>query len=239
MATLLPPPKRQKVYHGVPEPVPEPAKPSPHIVVQFVSEEDGKALAPAVNLPANVSRDALQTLVNKLNSQARLIPSLNPTPKLIGAQSDDPVPFSFHIALPTEFVKEGAPTRINIAKSLEEDVLNHSSQAFTTEDVFVVQCSPQAVFRVRPATRCSSTLSGNLHSMDEESWLTTYRSCLPDPMRLLLAYGQPPRDRRRRLQCTIMGPVYRATLSYALRSRWLGAVCRMGGHGAEARHGRT
>lgn len=69
MATLLPPPKRQKVYHGVPEPEPEPPKPSPNIVVQFVSEEDGKALAPAVSLPANITRDALQTLVNKLNTQ--------------------------------------------------------------------------------------------------------------------------------------------------------------------------
>jgi ribosome assembly protein 4 len=75
MATLLPPPKRQKVYHGVPEPEVAPAKPSPHIVVQFVSEEDGKSLAPAVNLPANVSRDALQTLVNKLNSQVCMISS--------------------------------------------------------------------------------------------------------------------------------------------------------------------
>jgi ribosome assembly protein 4 len=59
----------------VPEPEVAPAKPSPHIVVQFVSEEDGKSLAPAVNLPANVSRDALQTLVNKLNSQVCMISS--------------------------------------------------------------------------------------------------------------------------------------------------------------------
>jgi ribosome assembly protein 4 len=69
MATLLPPPKRQKVYHGVPAPEPVPEQPSPNIVIQFVSEEDGKSLAPAINLPANVGRDGLQTLVNKLNSQ--------------------------------------------------------------------------------------------------------------------------------------------------------------------------
>ena len=69
MATLLPPPKRQKVYHGVPEPEPEPAKPSPHIVVQFVSEDDGQPLAPAVNLPANVSREGLEAIVNKLNTK--------------------------------------------------------------------------------------------------------------------------------------------------------------------------
>ena len=72
MATLLPPPKRQKVYHGVPAPEPEAPKPAPHIVVQFVSEEDGQALAPVVNLPANVSREGLEAIVNKLNTTVSL-----------------------------------------------------------------------------------------------------------------------------------------------------------------------
>ena len=66
MATLLPPPKRVKVYHGVPEPEPEPEKPVPNIVVHFVSEDNGESLAPAVNLPANMSREDLEKLVNKL-----------------------------------------------------------------------------------------------------------------------------------------------------------------------------
>lgn len=69
MATLLPPPKRQKVYHGVPEPPKEEPTPTPNIVVQFVSESDGKALAPAVNIPANVTREALELLVNKLSPE--------------------------------------------------------------------------------------------------------------------------------------------------------------------------
>jgi len=69
MATLVPPPKRQKVYHGIPEPVEAPVEQSPDIVVQFVSEDDGSALAPAVSLPANVSREDLQSLVNKLTSK--------------------------------------------------------------------------------------------------------------------------------------------------------------------------
>lgn len=49
-----------------------------------------------------------------------------------------------------------------ISTSIENDVLSHPSHAFTPEDVFVVHCSPQSIFRVRPATRCSSTLSGTL-----------------------------------------------------------------------------
>jgi ribosome assembly protein 4 len=66
MAALLPPPKRQKVYHGIPEPENPPIDQSPNIIVQFVSEDDGSALAPAVSLPADISRDDLQGLVNNL-----------------------------------------------------------------------------------------------------------------------------------------------------------------------------
>jgi ribosome assembly protein 4 len=48
-----------------------------------------------------------------------------------------------------------------VASSIEKDVLDHPSEDFTSEDVIVVRCAPQSVFRVRPATRCSSTLSGH------------------------------------------------------------------------------
>lgn len=74
MATKLPPPKRQKTYHGVPEPVPEPLKPSHNIVVQFVSEEDGSSMCPAVNVPANLTRENLESLLNKLSTKVRLLP---------------------------------------------------------------------------------------------------------------------------------------------------------------------
>jgi hypothetical protein len=73
MATLLPPPKRQKVYNGVTEPEKSPVEPSQNVVVQFVSEDDGSALAPAVSLPANVSRDDLQSLVNTLTSKVAVV----------------------------------------------------------------------------------------------------------------------------------------------------------------------
>lgn len=74
MATLLPPPKRVKVYHGVPEPEKPAPEPIPNVVVQFVAEDDGKSLAPAVQLPANVSREDLELLVNRLSSKVRLSP---------------------------------------------------------------------------------------------------------------------------------------------------------------------
>lgn len=69
MAALLPPPKRQKVYHGIEPPAPEPQAPVPNVVVQFVSEEDGQSLAPAVNVPADFAREGLEALVNKLSTQ--------------------------------------------------------------------------------------------------------------------------------------------------------------------------
>ena len=74
MSVLLPPPKRQKVYHGIPEPEnPQISEESaPNVVVQFVDDHDGTPLAPAVNLPANVTKDALEALVNRLRPQASL-----------------------------------------------------------------------------------------------------------------------------------------------------------------------
>ena len=73
MATLLPPPKRAKIYHGVPEPEKEKPAPAPSVVVQFVSEEDGKDIAPAVQLPADVSREDLEMLVNKLSQKVSIL----------------------------------------------------------------------------------------------------------------------------------------------------------------------
>jgi ribosome assembly protein 4 len=163
MATRLPPPKRVKVYHGVPQPEPEPVKPSPNIVVQFVSEDDGRVLAPVVNLPANTSREGMEAVLNRLSTQVMALSRIGLVIRIliIYIQDEDPVPFSFHVSLPEDLMKPGAPTRIVVSKSLEADVLAHSSGAFSQEDIIVVQCSPQSVFRVRPATRCSSTLSGS------------------------------------------------------------------------------
>ena len=70
------------------------------------------------------------------------------------------MPFLFHIDASAEAIASGAPARLVISNSINQDILNHQSQAFSPEDIFVIHCSPQAVFKVRPATRCSSTLSG-------------------------------------------------------------------------------
>lgn len=74
MAAVVPPVKRQKLYHGIPEPPKEPLKPSPNVVVQFVDDHDGTAIAPAVNLPANVARESLEALVNQLRTKVSACP---------------------------------------------------------------------------------------------------------------------------------------------------------------------
>lgn len=73
MATLLPPPKRQKLDNSHPRSVqPKSATEEryvPQVIVQFKNAQDGALLGPAINLPADTSRDALQMLVNKLRGE--------------------------------------------------------------------------------------------------------------------------------------------------------------------------
>jgi hypothetical protein len=79
MAALLPPPKRQKFHNGVLAPAVVRGGDDNNVVVQFVfgdegegEGEDGRLLGPAVSLPADVSTEGLQALVNNLKAQVRL-----------------------------------------------------------------------------------------------------------------------------------------------------------------------
>jgi ribosome assembly protein 4 len=72
MATRLPPPKRQKSNYSksiAPPAAPEPEVVVPSVVVQFKNAETGENLGPAISLPADTGRDALQMLVNKLKGE--------------------------------------------------------------------------------------------------------------------------------------------------------------------------
>jgi ribosome assembly protein 4 len=76
MAALLPPPKRTKLYHGVPEPEPEVKAPVANVIVQFVSDEDGTPLAPAFSLSADLRRDGLELLANKFSKTVEFVAEL-------------------------------------------------------------------------------------------------------------------------------------------------------------------
>lgn len=74
MATLLPPPKRQKQSHGNSNLIPVASNPAiPNVVVQFKDAETGANLGPAINLPADTGRDGLLMLVNKLRGEVRCV----------------------------------------------------------------------------------------------------------------------------------------------------------------------
>ncbi|ORY25345.1 quinon protein alcohol dehydrogenase-like superfamily [Naematelia encephala] len=150
MATLLPPPKRQRSAYSqsLKPPVEAIDTPIPSVVVQFKSAEDGSSLGPAINLPANTGRDALQMLVNKLRGE-----------------SEDPLPYAFHL-VPKQVEGSAAPARVQINKSILEDALEpkvgpSNAPKWSPEDIFELWCEPQAVFRVRSVGRCSATLSGH------------------------------------------------------------------------------
>lgn len=169
MATLIPPPRRKKAKTSHEEESKrDNVIEAPSVVVQFTSADDGSNLGPAVNLPADTPREALEVLVNQLKGSVGEIPT--GVYILTAHQSDDPVPFSFH--LDVEHINQNVKpeeqalraSRLPISTNILTDALSQKSittYGLSTEDTFKIICEPQAVFRVRPATRCSSTLSGH------------------------------------------------------------------------------
>ncbi len=77
MTTLLPPPKRQKIYLENDKnkpPTPPPAESAPNVIVQFVSEENGESpIGEVVNIPSDFSREALELLANKQANEVNLL----------------------------------------------------------------------------------------------------------------------------------------------------------------------
>ncbi|KAG9309920.1 WD40-repeat-containing domain protein [Chiua virens] len=139
MATLVPPPKRQKVYHGVPEPEPDPIQPVSNIVVQFVNEHDATPIAPAVNLPANIARETLQLLVNQLRTKAS-----SPVTKMTMTTT---CPSRSMSSSPTTLQNPMHPLASSSQNPSKTDILSHPSQAFSEENILVVRCAPQSVFK--------------------------------------------------------------------------------------------
>ncbi|EGU13120.1 hypothetical protein RTG_00649 [Rhodotorula toruloides ATCC 204091] len=162
MSTVIPPPPKRARTTGPPSAASLAAKeasslPVQSIVCQFRNAQDGTLLGPAVSLPADTGREGLELLVNNLRGTA-----------------DDPVPFSFHLQLPSTALPD--PTsdsasppkpeeglRLAISRSIHQDLLTNPRHAnkLSTEDVFVIECEPEAVFRVREVSRCSSSLDGH------------------------------------------------------------------------------
>ncbi|KAI9146507.1 WD40-repeat-containing domain protein [Paraphysoderma sedebokerense] len=61
--------------------------------------------------------------------------------------NDEPLPYTFHV------------DDLEVTDSLKKDVVEGSKKS--TEDILTIVYQPQAIFRVRAVSRCSSTLSGH------------------------------------------------------------------------------
>ncbi|PWN90853.1 putative RSA4-WD-repeat protein [Acaromyces ingoldii] len=145
------------------------------LVVQFQSGQDGSSLGPPISLPAQTGQRELNAIVNQLRREIRKEKRKKRTreeKEQEGEDDDDDdddedLPFAFHVSVGGS--GEGgsavnAATRLAISKSLDEDVLNAAAAkklGLSEEDTLRIVFEPQAVFRVRPVRRCSSTLSGH------------------------------------------------------------------------------
>ncbi|TPX30361.1 hypothetical protein SmJEL517_g06047 [Synchytrium microbalum] len=105
------------------------------IVAQFKSPSTGEVTGPPLNLPAETTPEQLQLLLNKL----------------LGNE-EDPLPYTF-------FVND-----TEISHSVYDDAIASNAET-STESLFTILYHPQAIFRVRAVTRCSSSLEGHTEAV--------------------------------------------------------------------------
>ena len=136
------------------------------VLVQFRSGQDDTFLGPTISLPAQVGQAEMAKLVNELSRQARS--QRGRTETGAGEQDDvdedEDIPYAFHVLLRETDTSMSEPTRVPIHNSLHDDVMNSAvakKLGISMEDSLTIVFEPQAVFRVRAVTRCSSTLSGH------------------------------------------------------------------------------
>jgi ribosome assembly protein 4 len=98
-------------------------------VIAQLKSTDGEITGAPLSLPANVTPEQLELLINQLLS------------------NDEQLPYAFSVD-----DKE-------ITNTLYKDIIQGLKKS--TEDVLTIVYQPQAIFRVRVVTRCTSTLNGN------------------------------------------------------------------------------
>jgi ribosome assembly protein 4 len=98
-------------------------------------DPEGKQAGPELDVPLGTTKDQLETLINKL------------------LDNTEEVPYSFHL--------EDSEIVSNLAKSFGQLAAGKQS----TERVLKITYYPLAVFKVRPVTRCTSSLSGHTEAV--------------------------------------------------------------------------
>ncbi|WFD41842.1 ribosome assembly [Malassezia psittaci] len=130
------------------------------VLVQFQSSQDDSTLGSTLSLPASAGQTEMSKIVNELKRQL----SKGKKEKDDDDDDDGEIPYTFHVLLAPSNESSSEPTRINITDSLHESVLQSATAkrlGVSLEDSLTVVFEPQAVFRVRAVSRCSSTLSGH------------------------------------------------------------------------------
>lgn len=141
------------------------------LVVQFRNGQDGGLLGPVISLPATTGAAEMNMIVNQLRRQIKIELRKNRTREEKEAadsdeEDDEDLPYAFHVALSNDDEKEAeikTKSRLTVVKSLFDDILINKDaiqMGLSEEDTLQVVFEPQAVFKVRPVRRCSSTLSG-------------------------------------------------------------------------------
>ncbi|ODV95925.1 hypothetical protein PACTADRAFT_2231 [Pachysolen tannophilus NRRL Y-2460] len=138
MATFIPPPsKKQKRLAQQPREVDIIPNDVPNVLIKFVASDTGESVGGSIRVPGTVTEQQLEELMNQLNGDA-----------------DDPVPYSF--ALKKDDADE---TLVDIIDNLYTSILKPGIK--TTEDFMTLVYTPKAVFKVKPITRSSATISGH------------------------------------------------------------------------------
>lgn len=123
-------------------------------IIAVLAPEEGDPVGPQLQLPVDISSAQLEEVLNKLLS------------------NDEALPYSFYIDM-EEVTTTVADLLLQKQKDKWADDMLKRGKRFTpadtakveltvpTEDVIKIMFRPQAIFRVRPVTRCTSTLSGH------------------------------------------------------------------------------
>ncbi|CAH7669225.1 WD40-repeat-containing domain protein [Phakopsora pachyrhizi] len=186
MATLIPPqPKKrvrlEKLNHNTSilnqQQQPSSSSSVTNIVVQLKDGRTGKHIGPSLSLPSNTDKRALEMVVNQLRRatpRKRDRRDAENQPEKDGVEEDEEDdddeidrPWSFSLRLRSNKDSEKLDDdqtvceKIPIYESLQKDLLSKHSDMISAEDVLVIECEPEAIFKVREVRRCSSSMTGH------------------------------------------------------------------------------
>lgn len=126
------------------------AAPVSRVIAQFVSNE-GATAGPQIELPLEVSKEQLHLLLNKL------------------LENEEKLPYSFFLKNSAAAGAAGAEMEQEPAE--EQEILSTLAEALantanlSTESILSIVYQPQAIFRVRAVTRCTSTIPGHTEAV--------------------------------------------------------------------------